>query len=238
MTYDFYYWPGIQGRGEFVRLALEQAGADYRDIARLEGGMAAMQAFVNGEETGALPFAPPFLKFGEQVIAQVANILLFLGPRHDLAPKDDAGRLWAHQLQLTVTDFVQETHDTHHPVASALYYEDQIEEAKRYTENFLEVRVPKYMTYFENVITRNPVGSGMLIGDGPTYPDLSIYQCIAGLRYAFPKAMARIGENYPNLSALHDTVAALPGIAAYLSSERRIPFNEQGVYRRYPELDA
>lgn len=238
MGYEFYYWPGIQGRGEFVRLALEQAGTNYVDVAREEGGMAAMQAFVAGDEAGALPFAPPFLKAGDQIIAQVANILLYLGARHDLAPQDEAGRLWAHQLQLTVTDFVQEAHDTHHPVASALYYEDQKDEAKRYTRNFLDARVPKYLTYFENAIARNLAGSGVLIGDRPTYPDLSVFQCVAGLRYAFPKAMARIEPGYPKLSVLHDTVAALPRIAAYLVSDRRIPFNEHGVFRSYPELDS
>jgi len=238
MTYDFYYWPGIQGRGEFVRLALEQAGADYRDVARQDDGMAAMQAFVAGEEAGALPFAPPFLKAGDLVIAQVANILLYLGTQHEITPPDEAGRLWAHQLQLTVTDFVLESHDTHHPVANALYYEEQVEEAKRYSANFLELRLPKYLAYFENVIARNPSGSGMMIGEGPTYPDLSVFQCVAGLRYAFPKAMARIEPDYPNVAALHDTVAALPRIAAYLASERRIPFNAHGVFRQYPELDA
>lgn len=238
MGYDFYYWPGIQGRGEFVRLALEQAGADYVDVARDEGGMAAMQAFVAGEEAGALPFAPPFLKSGDRVIAQVANILLYLGPQQDIAPQDEAGRLWAHQLQLTVTDFVQEAHDTHHPVASALYYEDQKDEAKRYTQNFLDIRVPKYLAYFENATARNAAGSGMLIGDGPTYPDLSVFQIVAGLRYAFPKAMARIQPDFPKTSALHDTVAALPRVAAYLASDRRIPFNEHGVFRYYPELDS
>jgi glutathione S-transferase len=238
MGYEFYYWPGIQGRGEFVRLALEQAGAEYIDVAREEGGMAAMQAFVAGDEAGALPFAPPFLKAGDGIIAQVSNILLYLGGQHDLAPQDEAGRLWAHQLQLTVTDFVQEAHDTHHPVASALYYEDQKDEAKRYTQNFLDTRVPKYLGYFETVIMRNAASSGMLVGEGPTYPDLSIFQIVAGLRYAFPKAMARIEPDYPKVSALHDAVTSLSHVAAYLASDRRIPFNEHGVFRHSPELDV
>ena len=34
MVYELHYWPRIQGRGEFVRLALEQAGAEYVDVAR------------------------------------------------------------------------------------------------------------------------------------------------------------------------------------------------------------
>ena len=238
MSYEFYYWPGIQGRGEFVRLALEQVGADYVDAARAEGGMEKMQAFVAGDGVGAPPFAPPFLKHGDLIIAQVANILDYLGPRLGLAPMDEAGRIWARQLQLTMTDLVQEAHDTHHPVSTALYYEDQVDEAKRYTAKFLELRVPKYLGYFERVATRNPSGSGMLIGEGITYPDLSLFQCIAGLRYAFPAAMARIEPDFPQLAALHDRVAGLPNVSAYLASDRRIPFNEHGVFRHYPELDG
>lgn len=238
MSYQFYYWPGIQGRGEFVRLALEFAGADYADVARGDDGMAAMQAFVDGEQAGSLPFAPPFLKASDLVIAQVANILLFLGDRHGLAPKDETGRLWAHQLQLTVTDFVGEIHDTHHPIANALYYEEQKEEAARKTAQFLDTRLPKYFSYFERVLRRNTAQSGFLIGQEPTYPDLSIFQLIAGLRYAFPNAMARTEPDYPGLVAIYDRVAALPPIAGYLTSGRRIPFNEHGVFRRYPELDS
>lgn len=238
MSYDFYYWPGIQGRGEFVRLALEQAGAAYVDVARGDDGMAAMQAFLAGEAAGALPFSPPFLNSGDLVIAHVANILLFLGDRHGLAPQDEAGRLWAHQLQLTVTDFVQEIHDTHHPIAGALYYEDQREESARRAEHFLDARAPKYLGHFERAIERNPARSGWLVGDGPNYPDLSVFQLVAGLRYAFPNAMTGIEPGFPNVSNLHDRVAALPNIDAYLESDRRIPFNEHGVFRRYPELDA
>ncbi len=238
MSYEFYYWPGIQGRGEFVRLALELAGADYIDVARCDGGMAAMQAIVDGDHAGALPYAPPFLKSEDLVIAHVANILLFLGDRHDLAPKNEAGRLWAHQLQLTVTDFVSEVHDTHHPIANVLYYEDQKDEAARKAENFLDIRVPKYLSYFERAVARNQTNSGYVIGSAPTYPDLSLFQLMAGLRYAFPNAMARIEPDFPRLSAMHDLVAALPHVAAYLESDRRIPFNEHGVFRHYPELDG
>jgi glutathione S-transferase len=238
MSYKFFYWPGIQGRGEFVRLALEQAGADYVDVARGSGGVDAMRVFLDGESDGALPYAPPFLQAGELVVAHAANILLFLGSRHDIAPQDEAGRLWAHQLQLTITDFVQEIHDTHHPIANALYYEEQKDEAKRHSANFLSIRVPKFLTYFESVIARNLTQSGYLIGDAPTYPDLSLFQLVAGLRFAFPKAMARIEPDYLSVCAVHDRVATLPNIAAYFVSDRRIPFNEHGVFRHYPELDA
>jgi glutathione S-transferase len=234
MRYELYYWDGIQGRGEFVRLALEEAGADYFDVAREAGGEAAMLSLLDGAEIEHPPFAPPYLKAGELLIGQTANILFYLGPHLDLAPADEAGRLWAHQLQLTIADLVGEVHDTHHPIASSLYYEDQRPEAKRRTADFLKSRVPKYLGYFEKVLTRN---KGHLVRANLTYPDLSLFQIVAGLRYAFPRAMTRLEPKYPRVVALHDHVAARPRIAAYLSSDRRIAFNEHGIFRHYPELD-
>ncbi len=236
MTYQLYYWPSIQGRGEFIRLALETADADYVDVARGEGGMPAMMELMQGARTP--PFAPPFLKDGELLIAQVANILLHLGPKLGLAPTGEAGRLWTHQLQLTVTDLLGEVHDTHHPLAAGLYYEDQKPESKRRAADFLEHRAPKYLGYFETVLARNPAGPAHLSGAELSYADLSLFQVIEGLRYAFPRAMKRIETRLPNLVALHDSVGALPRLRTYLASPRRIPFNEQGIFRRYPELDA
>ncbi len=238
MTYQLYYWPSIQGRGEFIRLALEAAGADYVDVVRTQGGMPKMMALMQGASEPRPPFAPPFLRDGELLIAQVGNILLHLCSKLGLAPADESGRLWTHQLQLTVTDLVAEIHDTHHPIASGLYYEDQKPEAKRRTDDFLKSRAPKYLGWFETVLTRNPAGAGHLVGSGLTYADLSLFQVIAGLRYAFPKAMQRIEAEVPKVVALHDAVAALPKLKAYLQSPRRIPFNEQGIFRRYPELDG
>ena len=238
MTYQLYYWPSIQGRGEFIRMALEAAGADYVDVARADGGMDQMMALMQGDEAIRPPFAPPFLKDGELLIAQVANILLHLGPKLGLAPSDEAGRLWTHQLQLTVTDFLVEVHDTHHPIAGGLYYEDQKPESKRRADDFLKERAPKYLGYFEKVLGRNPEGAAHLVGGELTYADLSLFQLIEGMRYAFPKAMARLEADLPGLAALHDRVAALPRLKGYLDSPRRIPFNEQGIFRRYPELDA
>ena len=238
MTYQLYYWPSIQGRGEFIRLALETAGADYVDVARGEGGMPQMMALMQAPGMARPPFAPPFLKDGELVIAQVADILLHLGPKLGLAPSDEAGRLWTHQLQLTVTDLLSEIHDAHHPIASGLYYEDQKPEAKRRTADFLKNRAPKYLGYFETVLNRNADGPGHLAGAELTYADLSLFQVVAGLRYAFPKAMGRLERDIPRLASLHDAVAAVPKLKAYLGSSRRIPFNEQGIFRRYPELDA
>lgn len=238
MRYELYYWPSIQGRGEFVRLALEEAGAAYTDVARTGRGMAAMMRLLDGSKTDRPSFAPPFLKAGKLLIGQTANILLYLGARHGLAPAAEPGRLWAHQLQLTIADLVQEVHDTHHPIASSLYYEDQKSEAKRRTADFLENRVPKFLGYFENVLARNNGGRGHLVGARLTYPDLSLFQVMAGLRYAFPRAMAKREKKYRRVVALHDAVASRPRIAAYVASERRIPFNEDGIFRHYPELDA
>jgi glutathione S-transferase len=237
MPYELYYWAGIQGRGEFVRLALEEAGADYVDVAREADGESAMLRLLDGEEVERPPFAPPYLKAGRLLIGQTANILLYLGPRHDLVPASEAGRLWAHQLQLTIADLVDEAHDTHHPIASSLYYEDQRPEAQRRSADFLKARVPKYLGYFEKVLARNKARGEHLIGARLSYPDLSLFQVVAGLRYAFPRAMARLGPDYPRVAALHDAVASRPRIAGYLGSNRRIAFNQQGIFRHYPELD-
>jgi glutathione S-transferase len=238
MAYQLFYWPGIQGRGEFVRLALEDAGADYEDVGRTAKGMAEMMAMMEDRSASRPPFAPPFLRHGRLVIAQAANVLLYLGPRLGLIPRGQADRLFVHQLQLTVTDLVAEAHDTHHPVATSLYYEDQKPEAKRRAQEFRENRIGKYLSYFERVLAANPQGDTWLVGAEATYIDLSLFQVVEGLRYAFPRAMARQERHWPHLVALHDRVAARPRIAAYLASPRRIPFNEEGIFRRYDELDG
>ncbi len=238
MRYELYYWPEIQGRGEFVRLALEESSADYVDVARRTGGMDAMFRLLDGGRGAHPPFAPPFLKAGKLLIGQTANILLYLGERHRLAPADAAGRLWAHQLQLTITDLVVEAHDTHHPIAGGLYYEDQKREAKRRAGDFLATRAPKFLDYFERVLERNPKGERHLVGARLTYADLSLFQIVAGLRYAFPRAMRRLERRHKRVAALHDRVAERPRIAAYLASPRRIAFNEQGIFRHYPALDT
>ena len=237
MRYELYYWPSIQGRGEFVRLALEEAGAAYVDVARTRKGMGAMMRFLENGSGPYLPFAPPFLKVGRQLIAQTANILLYLGAHHRLAPREEAGRLWTHQLQLTIADFVAEAHDTHHPIASSLYYEDQRREARRRAADFLDNRAPKYLRYFEDALARNRGGGPHLVGKRLTYADLSLFQVVEGMRYAFPRAMARLEKKHPRVVAVHDAAAARPRIAAYLASPQRIPFNEQGIFRHYPELD-
>jgi len=242
MRYELYYWPHIQGRGEFVRLALEEGAADYVDVARMPArrgtGEAAMMRLIEEAPAGRLPFAPPFLKAGKLVIAQTANILQFLGPRLGLVPKAEATRLWAHQLQLTVADLVGEAHDTHHPVAGSLYYHQQKPEARRRAGHFTGERLPKFLDYFERVLKSNPGRDRYLIGKSLTYVDLSMFQVISGLSYAFPRTMARVMPHYPGLVALHQRVMQRPRIAAYLASPRRIPFNDQGIFRHYAELDG
>jgi glutathione S-transferase len=238
MRYQLYYWSSIQGRGEFVRLALEEAGADYVDVARQPGGEAEMMRLMASEDVARPTFAPPFLKAGPLLIGQTANILLYLGGQHGLAPAAEAGRLWAHQLQLTIADLVDEAHDTHHPIASSLYYQDQRQEALARAADFRRTRMPKYLGYFERVLARNNSRGGHLVGARLSYPDLSLFQIVAGLRYAFPRAMAGFEPKYPRIATLHDRVAARPRIAAYLTSDRRIPFNQHGIFRHYPELDG
>ena len=241
MIYELYYWPGIQGRGEFVRLALEEAAAEYVDIALVPesegGGVPALERFLSGDDVERPPFAPPFLKAGRRLIGQTTNILLFLGGRLGLAPRDASGKQWTNQLQLTITDFVDEIHDTHHPIAGAFYYEQQKPAAKRRSKHFLDERMPKFLHYFETVLDRNPSPRGWLVGSKLTYVDLSMAQVIAGLGYAFPKRAGAAMGGYPRLEALHNRVFARRRIKAYLGSTRRTPFNQHGLFRHYLELD-
>lgn len=240
MAYELHYWDGLPGRGEFVRLALEEARAPYIDVARERAqdglGEDAMLALINSRTEPHIPFAPPFLKDGDLIVAQTANILLYLGSKLHLAPQDDL-RYVVHGLQLTIADLVTEVHDTHHPIASGLYYEDQKEMAKARAGDFIDHRLPKFLGYFERVLEQNPHGHRHMVGKTLTYVDLSMFQVVAGLHYAFPRAMKRFAARYPHLAALHDAVAARPNIADYLASERRLPFNETGIFRHYPELD-
>jgi len=234
MRYELYYWTGIQGRGEFVRLALEDAGAAYTDVARVKGDQAIMPV-LRGTHPGALPFAPPFLLAGKQVISQVANILAFLGPRHRLIGASETAQRYAMQLQQTITDVVAEAHDTHHPISNDLYYEQQRAEARKRAKAFCEARMPKFLGYFEQVLDR---GDGRhAVGRRHSYVDLSLFQLMSGLQYAFPKAMTSLRRRTTKLRALQQRVAERPNIAAYLESERRIAFNEDGIFRHYPELD-
>jgi glutathione S-transferase len=237
--YELFYWPGIQGRGEFVRLAFEDAGVAYDDVGRGRGGVAAIERLLEESGRWLAPLGPPALRHGKVVVAQTAAILQYLGPRLGLVPRDEASRLRAHQIQLTLADLVAEVHETHHPIAVSLYYEDQKREAARRTGYFVRERIPMFLGYADRALDSNPRGRGRwLVGARASYVDLSLFQVIAGLRYAFPRAMRRHERKLPRLAALHDAVAARPRVAAYLASDRRIPFNEQGIFRHYPELDV
>lgn len=241
MSYELYYWDGLPGRGEFIRLALEEAGADYIDVARGSeddgAGTAAMLALIESRTEPHIPFAPPFLKDGELIVSHVANILMYLAPKLGLAPEDGSLRHVANGLQLTITDMVAEAHDTHHPLGVSAYYEDQKDAAKVRAADFIQNRLPKFMGYFERVLAQNPAGDKQLVGNALTYVDLSLFHLVEGVRYAFPRASKGFGADYPAVVALHDAVQVRPNIARYLASERRIPFNEECVFRHYPELD-
>ncbi|KDP94523.1 glutathione S-transferase [Brevundimonas sp. EAKA] len=235
MAYELYYWPTIQGRGEFVRLALEAAGADYVDVSRQDNGKAMMTLM----ETAATPsFAPPFLRLGDRTVGQVAAILAWLGPQLGLSPNGDSDRAWLNQIQLTFADLVAEAHDTHHPVDLMAYYDDQKPEAARRSKVFREQRIGKFLRWAEQVLIANPSGPDWLVGDHLTYADLSLFQVVEGLGYAFPRATETVLNTTPHIVAVSDRVAALPRVSTYLKSDRRIPFNEDGIFRLYPELDG
>ena len=236
MRYKLYYWPGVQGRGEYVRLAFEEAGVSYDEVA-VRRGTGPIMKFMKSRTIAHPPFAPPYLKVGDLIIGQTANILHYVGARFGLAPKEEGGRLWAHQLQLTITDFIKEAHDTHHPISGNLYFEEQKAAAIRRTADFKKSRAPKFLGYFERVIAQNPARSGLTIGRRVTYPDLSLFQVVEGMRYAFPKAMTRLEKKLPLTVALHDRIAKRPRIVAYLASDRRPPFHNHDIFRRYPALD-
>lgn len=243
LQYELYYWPSIQGRGEFVRLAFEEAGCPYREMGRLSadqgGGVHAIQRMMRGGGGGLRPFAPPILKYGDVVLAQTANILLWLAPRLGLVPNDEMARITANQLQLSIMDLVAETHDTHHPVASSLYYEDQQAEAKKKAEIFVGRRMPQLLGYFEDVLQRNEESQGrFMVTAGLTYVDLSMFQVLEGLAYAFPNAFVHVKPSIPRLLELRERVASRPNIAAYLASSRRLANSESDIFRHYPELDV
>jgi glutathione S-transferase len=241
MAYELHYWPTIQGRGEFVRLALEAAGAPYIDVARTPGdaelGSNALLKTMDDRHNTQPPFAPPFLKDGDVVIGQTAAILHYLAPALKLAPRNERLRTWTQQIQLTIADLVDEVHHTHHPIASGLFYDDQKPEALRRAQDFCHTRLPKYLLWFERIVARNPAGPRHLVGGKLSYADLSLFQVVEGLRYAFPRAAAPVLARTPGVVQLHSRVAKMPKVAAYLRSPRRLAFNEQGIFRHYPELD-
>ncbi|BBC73782.1 glutathione S-transferase [Altererythrobacter sp. B11] len=233
MSLDLWYWPGIPGRGEFIRLPLEAAGVPYRDAAQ-EDGVEALLADMEARGPGAV-FAPPYVAEGDFTIAQTAHILAWLADRHGFGADDLTTDLRLIQLQLTVMDIVDEAHAVHHPISGSLYYHEQKAEAARRAVDFRNSRIPKFLDHFEAAVAQ---GDGpFLLGERWSYIDTSLFQLIEGLRYAFPRRMAALAGDYPCLGRLHEAVAALDGLADYLSSSRRPTFSEDGIFRHYPELD-
>jgi glutathione S-transferase len=241
MTYELYYWPGIQGRAEFIRLALEEGGARYRDVAlvpeREGGGVPAILRMLAARGAARPPFAVPVLGAGRRLIAQTPNILLYLGGELGLAPRDEAGRLWTHQLTLTILDLYAEIFATHHPLGDGYAYEEQKAAARRRTRDFLRVRLPKFLGYFERVLELNRAHRPWMVGARLSYADLALAQVLAGLHYAFPRAAGRALRKRPRLAALQDAAFARRRIARYAASGRRLPFNNEDLFRHYPELD-
>lgn len=233
MTYELWYWPGVPGRGEFIRLAFEAGGIAYRDMSReLDGGalMGDMAA------RRPRPYAPPYLVAGDLCIAQTANILLFLSDRHGLAPEKETSRRVALQVQLTIADIVEEVHDVHHPIDAGGYYEDQRAEALRAAETFRERRMPKYLRYFEALLVQSE--GAWLTGARWSYADLSLFHLLEGLDYAYPRRMATLAADMPLALELRARVRALPELAAYFAGGRRLAFSEECLFRHYPELDG
>src|SRR5262249_21496870 len=217
MRYELYYQPSIQGRGEFVRLPLEDAGAASVAVARDPSfGRPGITKFLEDQSLQHPPFAPPFLKAGKLLISQTANILQFLAPRLGLVPKNETTRIWANQLQLTIADWLYEAGQTHHPIANVLYYEEQSAEGKKRGAHFTANRIPKFLAYFERIlkVNVNVKAGDFLLGKRVAYVDLSLFQMIEGLRYAFPKTMERLEPQHPLVIAVHDRVKARPRIAA------------------------
>ena len=233
--YTLLYWPEIPGRGEFVRLVLEAAGAPYVDQARLPGQEGCIPPYLHGRGPGHPVFAPPILRDGDLTLSQTTAICDHLARRHGLVPADEASRSQALAVHLTLMDLVDEVHDTHHPISSALYYEDQKEAARQRSQHFVRERMPRFLVYLERVLGWN--GGKHLVGSGPSYVDLTLFHVMAGLEYAFPRGFARAAEGVPGLVFLAERVAALPRVAEYLASPRRLPFSQEDLFRRYPELD-
>ena len=231
--YELFYWAEIQGRGEFIRLVLEDAGAHYVDVARHPGGDEKLEQVLDGAFDQLLPFAVPVMRAGNLVISQTVAITSFLGGQLGLAPGTEQQRLAALSYALTIADLVNEVHDTHHPISVEETYETQRAAARERAKVFRAARLPKFTGWLERLLERN---GDVLVGNHVTYVDLAAFQVFEGLSYAFPKAMAK--QELPRLRALRDHVAQRPRITAYLTSERRIPFNEMGIFRHYPELDG
>ncbi|KJZ73419.1 hypothetical protein HIM_07213 [Hirsutella minnesotensis 3608] len=245
--YELIYWPGLPGRGEFIRLLFEEAGVSYTDTAK-NGDEQAVATVVDymgpdnkGDANNPPIFASPVLKHGSLVLNQTPNILLYLAPKLGLAPAPGDDALFhLNQLVLTILDgLVNEVHETHHPIAVSRYYNEQKPEAKKRSKAFTDERLPKYLGYLQRVLEAKTSGSGpWLYGDSLTFADLVLFQSIDGTNYAFPKTMANLkgSGKYDGVFKLYDAVKDRPKIKDYLASDRRAQYGE-GIWRHYPELE-
>ncbi|UKZ79166.1 hypothetical protein TrVFT333_006916 [Trichoderma virens FT-333] len=225
--YELIYWPGIPGRGEVVRLLFEDAGVAYIDTAKGDNAVPTTLSYMDssnlGDEKNPPVFAPPVLKHGELVINQLSNILLYLAPKLGLGPASGDGVYHLNSIALTILDgLCVEVHDTHHPIATHKYYEDQKEEAKLRAKAFREERLPKYLTYVQRLLDAKTSGEG----------------CLDGTKFAFPQTVEKLKKSgkYDGVFKLYDAVKERPNIKAYLESDKRIDYSD-GIWRHYPELE-
>lgn len=180
-SYELIYWPSIPGRGEFIRLALEEAGVEYTDkaVTSADEAVKDVQAQTTGTGDANNPptFAPPVLRHDDLYISQTPNILQYIATRHGLAP-EGAGLYHVNALALTILDGLSnEAHDTHHPVGVGLYYEDQKEESRRRAKDYVVNRLPKFFDYLQRVLQGKKSGDGpWLYGGKLTYADLVLFQ--------------------------------------------------------------
>jgi glutathione S-transferase len=245
--YELIYWPSLPGRGEFVRLVLEAGGASYSDIAAKsipDSAQAVLGLIAEsniGDATNPPIFAPPFLRHGDLSMNQTMNILRYLAPKFGLeGDGSEATKVHLASIAATIFDgLCNEAHETHHPIASSAYYEDQKPEAAKRAKNYIEERLPKFLTYVTRVLKAKTSGGGpWLYGGTFTYADIVLFQCIDGNLFAFPKTMAKLraDSKYDGVFKLYEAVKEVPKIAAYLSGKRPYQYGE-GIWRHYPELE-
>ncbi|KEY69018.1 hypothetical protein S7711_03320 [Stachybotrys chartarum IBT 7711] len=244
-SYELIYWPSAPGRGEPVRLLFEEAGVPYADTAKdagravetIQGLMAAEHL---GDDSNPPVFAPPLLRHGDLLINQLPNILLYLAPKLGLAPAAGPAVYHLNAIVLTLLDgFVNELHETHHPIATSQYYDDQKPEAKKRSKSYREERLPRFLGYAQRLLDAKTSGDGpWLYGGSLTYADLVLFQGIHGTKYAFPKTVEKLQKSgkYDGVFALFDAVQERPNIKAYMASDRRVDYS-QGIWRYYPELE-
>ena len=198
-----------------------------------------MLALLHGEGTSHIPFAPPFLRDGGVIVSHAAAILLYPGRADRTRANRRRTGAYGRTRYRAITDIVAEVYNSHHPIDADKWFHEQKDAAIARAAVFRRDRMPKYsFGWFERLLAANPAGVDHLVGGFVTYADLSLFQLVEGLRFAFPLASERTLARLPRVTALHKAMAERPRLKAYLASERRVPFKETGIFRRYPELDG